>query len=62
MKSESPLVPSAGCTACCRDGVLVLELDSGDDVSSYEHEAVLHPITGEPAIALKRSPPADRPL
>jgi Fe-S-cluster containining protein len=32
------------------------EISAGndDDVSSYEHEPVAHPLTGAPAIALKR--------
>jgi Fe-S-cluster containining protein len=34
-------------------------LNDGDDVGLYGHEPVAHPITGAPAIALKRQPNGD---
>jgi hypothetical protein len=43
-------VPCAGCTACCRNEVLVLEPENGDDVDSYEHDPVAHPITGRACV------------
>jgi uncharacterized protein len=59
MTAQRSHVPCNGCTACCKNEVLVLEPENGDDVDSYEHETVPHPITGEPAIALKRQANGD---
>lgn len=43
------------CTACCRGELLILHPDLGDDPSIYETQAVAHPFTGRPALALKKN-------
>lgn len=52
-------VPCNGCTACCRNEVLMLEPWNGDDVASYECELTPHPVSGALVIALKRKPNGD---
>ncbi len=42
-------VPCNGCTACCRNIIIMLLPDEGDDVEKYEHEPVIDPRTGEVA-------------
>lgn len=41
------------CTAlCCKNDLIVLHPELGDDVASYEAEAITHPLTGKPGWAL----------
>lgn len=49
-------VPCNGCTACCEHDLLILHPECGDDPSQYETMAVLNPLTGQPALALKHKP------
>lgn len=46
-------VPCNGCTLCCEHDLILLHPDLGDDPALYETMAVTHPLTGEPALALK---------
>lgn len=49
-------VPCDGCTACCRNDLLILHPEMGDDPTQYETQRVINPITGRPALALKHKP------
>lgn len=49
-------VPCNGCTACCEHDLLILHPECGDDPAQYETMAVVNPITGQPALALKHKP------
>ena len=46
-------VPCNGCTECCKRDLLILHPECGDDPNEYETRRVKHPLTGEPALALK---------
>lgn len=47
-------VPCNGCIACCKHDLIVIHPEEGDDASTYETMQVINPITGAPALALKR--------
>lgn len=49
-------VPCNGCTACCRNDLLILHPEMGDDPSTYETMQVTNPLTGSPSFALKHKP------
>lgn len=50
------IVPCNGCTACCKNDLLILHPECGDDPNQYETMAVVNPLTGKDAIALKHKP------
>jgi hypothetical protein len=52
-------VPCNGCRACCQGELLILHPELGDVPASYLHEAVAHPLTGKPALALQHKPNGD---
>lgn len=56
---ERANVPCDGCTLCCRNDLIVLHPECGDDASSYETVPVVHPLTGKPAFALRRQANGD---
>lgn len=47
-------VPCNGCTLCCRNDVIVLHPEHGDDPTLYRTEPAVHPFTGEPVLVLQR--------
>lgn len=47
-------VPCAGCTACCKNELLMLHPEMGDKPEAYETQDVTNPLTGKPGIALKQ--------
>jgi uncharacterized protein len=49
-------VPCNGCTACCRNDLLFLHPELGDDAGSYETMPAVNPITGRAGLALKHKP------
>lgn len=49
-------VPCNGCTLCCRNDLIVLHPDEGDDPSQYETVAITNPLTGKGALALNTKP------
>lgn len=57
MKRQS--VPCNGCTVCCRNELLFLHPEDGDDASQYETQAAVNPLTGRVGRALKRKPNGD---
>lgn len=52
-------VPCAGCTLCCKNELLVLHPEMGDEVTAYEYQVVINPLTGQQACALKQKPNGD---
>jgi hypothetical protein len=46
-------VPCNGCTLCCERDLIILHPELGDDLAAYETMAVHHPLTGQPAVALR---------
>lgn len=57
--AEIAKVACNGCTACCRNELLILHPEMGDDPATYETQAVTHPLTGKPAVALQQRPNGD---
>jgi uncharacterized protein len=51
-------VPCNGCTACCRNDMIVLHPECGDDVSAYQHHKETCPLTGAQVPVLDKK--ADR--
>ncbi len=49
-------VPCNGCTACCRNDLIVLHPELGDRAEDYETMVAPFPITGKPVLALKHKP------
>ena len=49
-------VPCNGCTACCRNDLLILHPEHGDNPTDYETQECKNPVTGKPAIALAHKP------
>lgn len=49
-------VPCNGCTACCRNDLLMLHPEMGDDPAQYETMEARNPLTGELGLALKHKP------
>jgi uncharacterized protein len=45
-------VPCAGCTACCRGMLIILHPEMGDKPEDYLTKEAVHPVTGEPCLAL----------
>lgn len=52
-------VPCAGCTACCKNELLILHPEMGDDPANYETMAVINPLDRKPAVAIKMKPNGD---
>ena len=57
--TDRAIVPCNGCFACCHNDTLVLHPEMGDDATQYETYDIAHPITGEPAKALRHKPNGD---
>ena len=55
MKDRSA-VPCNGCIECCRNDLLVLHPECGDDPAQYETQEAINPVTGKPCIALAHKP------
>jgi len=45
-------VPCGDCRACCRDELVILHPESGDDPSTYLTRQIIDPLSGGPALAL----------
>jgi len=52
-------VPCNGCTACCRNELLVLHPEMGDRAVDYLTQEVTNPITGKRCLALQQKPNGD---
>lgn len=52
-------VPCNGCTACCRNELLMLHPEMGDRAEDYETQVATNPITGKQGLALKQKPNGD---
>ena len=52
-RMERAKVPCNGCTICCKNDLLILHPECGDDPSQYETMECINPVTGKPALALK---------
>lgn len=48
-------VPCNGCTACCEHDLIVLHPECGDVVHNYRTIEAIHPLTGEPVLALAQN-------
>ncbi|MDO8800078.1 YkgJ family cysteine cluster protein [Phenylobacterium sp.] len=62
VQRDAPMraVACGGCPShCCKNDAIILHPELGDDVSSYEAEAIRHPLTGQPAMMLKHKPNGD---
>lgn len=49
-------VPCNGCTACCKNDLIVLHPEIGDDPSTYITMAAVNPLTGQTCLALQQKP------
>lgn len=49
-------VPCGGCTLCCRDEVIYLFPERGDDWSKYQTRPMYNPLLGHQGIALQQRP------
>lgn len=49
-------VPCNGCTACCRNDLLILHPELGDDAAQYETMPAVNPLTGGEVLVLKHKP------
>ena len=52
-------VPCNGCTACCRNDMIFLHPEHGDDASQYLTEPVVNPLTGKAGHMLAKAPNGD---
>ena len=52
-------VPCNGCTVCCKNELLILHPEMGDDVALFATMKVTNPVTGKPAFALQHKPNGD---
>lgn len=52
-------VPCNGCTLCCRNDMLIIHPECGDDPAQYDTIPCTHPLTGEPAVMLRHSENGD---
>jgi Fe-S-cluster containining protein len=55
---EHAKVPCNGCKACCSQAVFLFP-DEGDDVSQYETEEAINPLSGKPSHMLRTKPNGD---
>ena len=56
MTGRNASVPCNGCTACCRNELVLIDASAGDDPSRYAVVPATNPLTGEAALALARRP------
>lgn len=59
MRDPRSVVPCNGCTACCRNDLIVLHPEHGDDPAIYRTKPVVNPLTGRPALSLERQANGD---
>jgi Fe-S-cluster containining protein len=57
--SITRIVPCDGCTACCRNELVILHPEDGDVISTYRTHPIRHPMTGALAFALDHKPNGD---
>lgn len=58
-RSSAGAVPCAGCTACCRGEIVVLDPAAGDDPARYDTIPIALALDGKPGRALRRTATGD---
>lgn len=56
---KASTVPCNGCTLCCKNDLIVLHPEAGDNPLLYQTDVVTHPLTGALTHALKHKPNGD---